>query len=145
MTSLRVPMTRPAEAGFSLLELLVALAILGLVLAIAAPRVAGYLEGAKSRAAEIQLGQILTALDLYRLDNGDYPSGDQGLRALIDAPADAKRWTGPYLGREDGLNDPWGAPYEYARDGDRARVLSKGADRAEGGEGDDADLMRETM
>lgn len=134
---------RAGEAGFTLVELLVVLAILGLIVAIAVPRVIGYLEGSKVKAAHIQLSQIDAALDLYRLDIGDYPTEAQGLKSLVEKPAGAAIWNGPYLSRADGIVDPWGRAYFYKRQaGARAyRLYSLGADGLEGGEGEAADVF----
>lgn len=136
-----------AEAGYTLIELLVVLAILGLLVAIAVPRVVGYLEGSKVKTAEIQLAQIDAALDLYRLDLGDFPSEEQGLKALIERPDGTRVWNGPYLNRADGIIDPWGRPYRYERAADaRAYLLmSFGADGKEGGEGEDVDVEAKAL
>jgi len=131
-----------AEDGYTLLELLVVLAILGLLVALAAPRVMSYFSRSKTSAAQVQIASIETALDLYRLDVGDYPAADQGLKALVDQPTGVDAWHGPYLTRRDGLNDPWGRPYLYApsTNGAQPVVSSLGADGKVGGEGEDADI-----
>ncbi|RJF80811.1 type II secretion system protein GspG [Oleomonas cavernae] len=138
----RATRDRHGEAGFTLVELLVVLAILGLLVAIAVPRVIGYLEGSKVKTAEIQLAQIESALDLYRLDLGDFPSEAQGLKALVEKPDGARIWNGPYLSRADGVIDPWGKAYFYKRTAGSKdyRVYSLGADGTEGGEADAADI-----
>src|SRR5262245_49284881 len=122
------------ERGYSLLELLVVLAILGLIIAIAAPRVIGYFETSKAKTAKIQIANIATALDLYVLGNGVYPSEQQGLRALVERPEGAQGWDGPYLNRADGIIDPWGRPYLYKQPGAHGKfdVSSLGADGKEG-------------
>jgi general secretion pathway protein G len=132
----------PRDAGYSLLELLVVLAILGLLVAIAAPRVIGYLESSKVRTAQIQMAEVATALDIYRLDTGDYPSESQGLHALLTQPGQIEGWHGPYLTRAGGIVDPWGHPYIYKRPEGAAtyQLSSLGADGQEGGEDDDADI-----
>src|SRR5271155_3447103 len=111
--------TRQSESGYTLLELLIVLAILGLIVAFAAPKVIGYLERSKTRAADIEISNISAALDLYQLGTGSYPTADQGLRALIAPPSGVHHWRGPYLNRRDGIIDPWGRPYLYTpRSGD---------------------------
>jgi general secretion pathway protein G len=134
----------PADAGLTLLELLVVITILTL-LAVAVGTVAlNYLGGARADAARLQMSQIETGLDLYRLDTGRYPSTDQGLRALVEPPTDADGWNGPYLRKEEALTDPWGNAFEYAAPGQDGpyELASLGADGAEGGEGDDADIRQ---
>ncbi|MDP3457746.1 MAG: type II secretion system major pseudopilin GspG [Hyphomonas sp.] len=135
---------RRAEAGFSLMELLVALVILALVMGIVAPRVIGYLSRAKSQTAEAQVKNIQGALDLFLIDVGRYPTENEGLKALIEAPAGAAGWAGPYLDEEVMPVDPWGKDYFYSStdDGLRVRVYSLGRDGAEGGTGEDADVGR---
>lgn len=131
-----------AQAGYSLLELLVVLAILALIIGIAAPRVMGYFEASKAKAAKIQIQNLVTVLDLYKMDNNSYPSGVQGLKALVEKPEGAANWNGPYLTRADGIVDPWGRPYIYRVPGTHGAVdvSSLGADGKEGGTGEDADV-----
>jgi general secretion pathway protein G len=132
---------RNNESGFTLLELLVVLAILALLAGLVGPRVLEQLSGAKTDTAQIQIRNIEAALDLYRLDVGRYPSDGEGLRALVEAPADAPHWRGPYLKSADGLVDPWGETYRYRLGQDNAyRIVSLGADKAEGGDGENQDV-----
>lgn len=135
---------RKGSHGFTLIELLVVLAILGLIAAFAVPRVLGYLSGAKTDAAMIQIRNIGAALDLYRLENGSYPSTAEGLKALIEKPQGARRWNGPYLDKAEGIIDPWGRPYRYRfppEHGLEYDLFSLGADDAEGGEGENSDVL----
>ncbi len=133
---------RAGERGYSLLELLVVLAILGLIIAIAAPRVIGYFDASKAKTAQIQISNIAAALDLYYLANGAYPSEQQGLKALVEKPEAIQSWDGPYLNRADGIIDPWGRPYLYKQPGTHGKfdVSTLGADGKEGGEAEDRDL-----
>jgi general secretion pathway protein G len=132
---------RPA-AGFTLIELLVVLVILGLLAAFAAPQVLKYLGRAKTDAAKAQVQNIASILDLYRLEIGSYPDQRDGLEALLEQPADAARWNGPYVKRRDALIDPWGQMYVYRYPGEHGDydLYSLGADQAEGGEGEDQDV-----
>ena len=134
---------RPGDAGYSLLEVLVVLSIIALIAAVVGPRLVGYLGKAKADTARIQMRQIASALELYYLDNGAYPSQQTGLGGLMAKPADAKRWNGPYLKKADGLLDPWGQPYTYklAAGAKSFEIMSLGADAAPGGEGDNADIV----
>jgi len=132
------------EAGFTLVELLVVLVILGLLAALAGPRVIGYLGAARSDTAELQLESFAQALDLYRLDTGAYPSSEDGLEALIEAPAGVSGWNGPYLDRNELPDDPWGNAYVYRSDGGGAfELLSLGSDGRPGGEGEAADVVHQ--
>jgi len=128
--------------GLTLVELLVVLAILGLLAALIVPRAVDYLGRAKSDTAEVQIKRLTTVLDLYRLDVGQYPSDQQGLAALTTMPSDAATWNGPYIKDAEGLLDPWGRPYLYRMPGEHGEfdLWSLGADGAEGGEGDDRDI-----
>ncbi|MCB2053521.1 MAG: type II secretion system major pseudopilin GspG [Geminicoccaceae bacterium] len=131
-----------AADGFTLVEILVVLVILGLLGALVGPRVLGYLSSAKSDTAELQIENLAQALDLYRLDTGRYPSSQDGLAVLVSAPSDAAGWNGPYLDGEAVPLDPWGNPYVY--EGPEAdtsyRLGSLGADGRPGGEGEAADV-----
>lgn len=133
---------RKSQTGMTLLELLVVLAILALVVGIAAPRVLGYLSKAKSDTALLQMRQLVSALNLYRLDIGRYPTEQQGLQALVTQPVGAERWRGPYIDRAEGIKDPWGAVYGYKLPGEHGEVdlLSYGADGQPGGDGEDKDI-----
>lgn len=130
-------------AGYTLIELLVVLIILGLISALVAPRVFGFLGKAKQDTARLQIDRIGGVLDLYRLETGSLPEQDQGLAALVQAPAGVAGWNGPYVKKADSLVDPWGRPFIYRMPGDDGRefeLLSLGADGQPGGEGDDADV-----
>jgi general secretion pathway protein G len=142
-TKRRLRRARVAERGYSLLELLVVLAILGLIIAIAAPRVIGYFDASKAKTAEIQIANISAALDLYYLANSAYPTEQQGLKALVERPEGVDTWDGPYLNRADGIIDPWDRPYQYKQPGAHGKfdVMSYGADGKEGGEGENRDLV----
>jgi general secretion pathway protein G len=133
---------RRCAAGFTLIELLVVLVILGLLAAFAAPQVLNYLGRAKTDAAKAQVQNIASILDLYRLDVGSYPDERDGLDALLEQPADASRWNGPYVKRRDALIDPWGELYVYRYPGEHGAydLYSLGADQSEGGEGEDQDI-----
>ncbi len=130
------------QAGFTLVELLVVLIILGLIAAFAAPQVIKYIGGAKSDSAKIQVERLSGVLDLYRLQVGRYPSDDEGLGALMEQPADAPNWDGPYLKKADALIDPWGRPYLYRFPGEYGDfdLYTLGADGQDGGEGENRDL-----
>ena len=133
---------RSPEAGFTLLELLVVLAIMGLLAAIIAPQVLRYLGSSRSQSAKIQIQNIDTALQLFRLDVGRFPTTGEGLAALVTAPQAVANWNGPYLQKASALNDPWQRPYGYANPGKHgeADVFSLGSDGAEGGDGDARDV-----
>jgi general secretion pathway protein G len=130
------------QRGFTLVELLVVLVILGLIAAFAAPRVMKYLGGAKSDAARIQIERLSAVLDLYRLEVGRYPSTDEGLEALMEQPPDAERWNGPYLKKANALVDPWRRPYLYQSPGEHGDfdLSTLGADGSDGGDGEDQDM-----
>jgi general secretion pathway protein G len=133
---------RSTEAGFTLLELLVVLAILGLLAAIVAPQVLRYLGASRSQAAKVQIENISASLDQFDMDVGRYPSQEEGLDALVQAPPSAANWNGPYLRRPTALVDPWGQKYLYripGRHGD-VDVYSFGSDHAEGGTGEAKDV-----
>jgi len=131
------------SAGFTLLELLVVLAILVLLASIATPQVLKYLGRAKTDTAKIQIENLSAALDYYRLDLGSYPSNEQGLEALVKDVSQAPGWNGPYVKKKEMLIDPWGNPYRYRFPGEHGSfdVYSLGADNAQGGEGEDRDVV----
>lgn len=138
----RTRRNKKGQRGFTLVELLVVLVILGLIAAFAAPQVLKYLGGAKTDSAVIQIDRLSGVLDLYRLDVGRYPTTEEGLEVLIERPADAERWNGPYIKRADSLIDPWGQPYVYRIPGEHGEydIYSLGADGQEGGDGESQDV-----
>ncbi len=127
------------EAGFTLVELLVVLAIIALVGTLVGPRVLGYIGMAKADTASAQIRNIASAVELYYLDTGSYPAADKGLTALTGSDG-APGWNGPYLKDAAGIQDPWGRPYAYETTGAGFRVTSLGRDGKPGGSGEDADL-----
>lgn len=132
-----------ARPGFTLVELLVVLVILGLLAATAAPQALRYLGGARQETARLHLQGLMTAVDLYRLDTGRFPTQEEGLAALVRAPPSATRWRGPYVLRADQLQDPWGRPYRYRVPGESQRpydLYSLGADDRPGGGDEDRDV-----
>ena len=133
---------RHHEAGFTLLELLVVLAILGLLAAIVAPQVLRYLGTSRTQTAKVQIANIDAALDHFKLDVGRYPTPEEGLAGLVKASPGALNWNGPYLSKEAALTDPWGQRYLYAEPGKHGDVdvYSLGSDRAEGGSGEAKDV-----
>jgi general secretion pathway protein G len=104
---------REAEAGYTLMELLVVLAILGLLAAIATPMVLHYLDSAKVSTARTEVSNLSAGLDLYKYDVGRYPTTQEGLPALVSAPEGVDNWNGPYIKKTTKLMDPWGRPYNY--------------------------------
>lgn len=134
------------RSGFTLLELVVVIIVLGLLAGIVAPQIIGRLSEAKSTTARTQIELLSVALDGYRLDNGSYPTTDQGLAALREKPTRAPvpaNWRGPYLRKAVPL-DPWGRPYLYKAPGERNAgafdLESLGRDGKVGGDGEDADV-----
>src|SRR5205809_1684673 len=102
------------DAGYTLLELLVVMGILAVLTAVATPQLMGYFGKAKTQSVQLQIENIGTALELYYMENGSYPSAGVGLRALVEATPEAPRWNGPYLKKAKNLVDPWGRPYQYS-------------------------------
>ncbi|WP_045837597.1 type II secretion system major pseudopilin GspG [Hyphomicrobium sp. 99] len=131
-----------ADAGFTLLELLVVLGIIALLATVVAPQVLHYLGKARTETSKAQISAISTALELYALDNGTFPSQQAGLNALVQAPPRAGNWKGPYLKKAQGLIDPWGRPYQYRFPGPGGgpEVYTLGRDNSAGGTGEDQDV-----
>jgi general secretion pathway protein G len=136
-----------SPAGFTLIELLVVIVIIGLLAGLVAPQVLGRISEAKSETARTQIEMLSVALDNYRLDNGSYPTTEQGLEALRTAPTRepvSRNWRGPYLRKEVPL-DPWDRPYVYKSPGEQNKggfdLLSLGRDGRPGGEDEDADIL----
>src|ERR1700749_3246553 len=129
------------EEGFTLVEMLVVITIIGLIMALVGPRVLNYLGESKTKAARIQLESFTSAIDLYYLDLGRYPSSNEGLAALVQS-TNTPGWNGPYLRGGAVPNDPWGHPYLYKAPGDHApyTIMSLGSDGQEGGIGTASDL-----
>ena len=127
-------------SGFTLVELLVVLAILGMLAALVGPQVLNQLGGAKSKSATIQIRDFEQALELYKLDVGRFPRSGEGLEALVRQPSGAKGWNGPYLKKDELPMDPWGNPYEYRVSGSKVEIISYGADGRAGGSDEDADV-----
>ena len=127
--------------GFTLVELLVVMVIIGLLAALVVPTYIGRERKARSQAARAQIELLSTALDTFRLDVGRYPTTDEGLDALVAKPSGTDRWDGPYLKKVVPL-DPWVKPYIYKSPGDHGAfdLLSYGADGVPGGEGDNRDV-----
>ena len=129
--------------GFTLVELLVVLAILGLLVGLVGPQVMKALGSSKTKTARIQIENLAGVLDIYRLDVGRYPTTSEGLQALVEKPSGADNWNGPYLKKSKVPDDPWGYPYQYRSPGEHGAfdLWSLGADNREGGEGEDQDIL----
>jgi len=133
--------TRKHQRGFSLIELLIVMIILGLLASLVGPRLFGHVDDARVSTAKSQIELLGTALDSYRLDIGRYPTTEQGLDALRREPSGVRNWNGPYLNR-DIPKDPWGNEYQYKSPGDHGEydLWSYGADGEPGGEGENAEV-----
>lgn len=130
------------EEGYTLSEMLVVLAILAMLMAVVTPQILGYLDRAKSRAAALQIQGLSTVLDLYYFDVGNYPTTEQGLQVLLEAPEGATIWIGPYVQQSGQLLDPWGQEFRYQGPGAHGPydLYSYGGDNEEGGNGVDQDV-----
>lgn len=138
----RAGSAKRTQRGFTLVEILVVITIIGLIMGLVGPRVLNYLTESKAKAAKIQIESLSTALDLYFLDNGRYPSTSEGLRALVQRSGTAAAWNGPYLKGGQVPLDPWGNAYAYRSPGQHGTydIVSFGADGQEGGSGPAADV-----
>lgn len=133
---------RDKRGGFTLVELLVVLVILSLIMGLVGPRVLAYLSDARSKSARLQIESLASALDLFYLDTGRYPTTSEGLGALVAKVPNVDRWNGPYLNQTTLPVDPWGNSYEYRSPGETGpyEIVSLGADGRKGGTGDDEDI-----
>src|SRR5262245_42657329 len=138
----RRALARRAEHGYTLVEILVVITIIGLIVALVGPRVLNYLGESKVKTAKIQIQSFASALDLFYLDAGRYPSSAEGLAALVQPSGGIAAWNGPYLKGGAVPTDPWGKPYVYKSPGEHGAydVISYGADGREGGTGTAADI-----
>lgn len=129
------------QRGFTLLELLVVMVIIGLLAGYVGPKYFAQIGKSEVKAARAQIDALEKALDQYRLDVGHYPSSESGLAALMKRPPAENRWQGPYL-RKEVPADPWGQPYQYAQPGEHGEfdLFSLGKDGKPGGEGEAADI-----
>ncbi|MES9942452.1 MAG: type II secretion system major pseudopilin GspG [Candidatus Thiodiazotropha sp. 6PLUC2] len=133
---------RASQRGFTLIELLVVMAILAMLAGLVGPRVMSALGESKSKTARVQLEELSAALDIYRLDTGNYPRSEQGLIALVQRVDGLENWNGPYLKKPRLPKDPWGADYLYRYPGEHSDfdLYSLGSDGVEGGEGEARDI-----
>lgn len=134
---------RRGEEGFTLVEMLVVITIIGMIMALVGPRVLNYLSESRVKAAKIQIQSFSSALDLFYLDAGRFPTSSEGLGALAHAVSGVASWNGPYLKGGNVPNDPWGNPYVYKQPAERAsyEIRSLGSDGQEGGTGTSTDLV----
>ena len=132
------------NAGFTLIELLVVLVILTLLAGLVGPRVMNQLGGAMSKTAALQIADLEKSLELFKLDVGRYPATAEGLDALLNRPASANGWNGPYI-KGNVPNDPWGKPYVFSSPASNGGVdiMTLGADGAAGGTGENADIRNQ--
>lgn len=142
LSTRRTTVRSTAQRGFTLLELLVVLVVLGLLAGIVAPKYFSQLGRSEAKVARAQIEGLGKALDLYRLEVGHYPSSEQGLQALVSSPGSEPRWSGPYL-QKNVPQDPWGRAYIYRQPGENGGeydLLSMGKDGQPGGEGENAEI-----
>ena len=128
------------QSGFTMIELLVVMVILGLLAALVAPNIFGVASKARVKTAKLQIANLATALDALALDTGRYPSGQEGLRSLLEGPSGMEMWDGPYLKKLP--KDPWNHEYVYrgGQSSGQYEILCYGADGSPGGEGENADI-----
>ncbi|HPG62619.1 MAG TPA: type II secretion system major pseudopilin GspG [Casimicrobium sp.] len=132
------------QSGFTLMELLAVIVIIGVLAATIGSRFIGQGEAARAGAAKTEMGQLVQALDLFKLEIGRYPAAGEGLEGLIKNPGNVPNWNGPYF-RKENIKDPWGNDYKYSSPGPNNapfEIKSLGADGREGGEGPNADITK---
>lgn len=141
VTNRNLVKAKQAARGFTMMELLIVLVILGLLAALVGPTLFQRINPAKQSVARTQIENFMTALDSYFVDTGSFPTTQQGLAALRAKPEGAAKWGGPYLKKEI-PHDPWGNPFQYTAPGRSGgyEIVSFGADGKEGGEGDAQDV-----
>lgn len=130
------------QRGFTLIELLVVLVILGLLAGVAGPRIIGYLGGARSDTARLQIEEFGGSLDLFKLETGRYPTSQEGLQSLVQQPPGLAGWNGPYLKKKTLPKDPWNNDYRYVSPGQHGPydISSLGADNKDGGDAENKDI-----
>lgn len=133
---------RKRQQGFTLIEILIVVIIIGVLASLVGPKLFGKVGGAKQKAAKAQIELLGTALDVFRLDVGRYPTTEEGLKTLREKPSGGDSWEGPYLPKEIPV-DPWGRAYVYKFPGEQGEyeIVSFGLDGAEGGEGENQDVV----
>ena len=135
---------RALQRGFTLVEILVVITIIGLIMSLVGTRVLNYLSDSKVKAAKIQIQSFTSALELFYLDAGRYPSSSEGLTALVKSTGGLSAWNGPYLKEGNVPTDPWNRPFVYrspsTRQGHDYDLYSLGADGREGGTGENEDI-----
>jgi general secretion pathway protein G len=136
------PILKASTAGFTLVEMLVVLVIIGMVMGLVGPRVLSYLSNAKEKTAHIQIASFANSLDMMYADVGRYPNSREGLSALVQRPPGLDSWHGPYLKGSEVPTDPWGNPYVYRSPGSHGAydIASYGSDGREGGDDAAADI-----
>jgi len=139
--------SRVSEAGFTLVEMLVVITIIGLIMGLIGPRVLNYLSESKVKAAKIQIQSFAGALDLFYLEAGRFPTTAEGLGALVHRTPGVATWNGPYLKGGNVPNDPWNNPYVYRAPGEHGPydIISYGSDGQEGGSGVAADIALDSV
>ncbi len=143
ISSRRVRIFRQSAEGFTLIEIIIVIVIIGLIMAAAGNRIFGKAEQAKAGLAKSHIAEIAAQLDLYKLETGRYPSSAEGLKALVQAPSGVANWNGPYVKNADAIKDTWNNEMIYRSPGSDNRgfeIISLGADGKEGGEGANKDI-----
>ncbi|GAA6150602.1 type II secretion system major pseudopilin GspG [Pseudoteredinibacter isoporae] len=142
METVKKTMKSNKAQGMTLIELLVVLAILAMIAGLVGPAILDQLDGAKHKTAGIQIKDLESGLEIYKLEVGRFPSSEEGLQALVSKPSNAKGWNGPYLKGKEVPQDPWGRDFVYKYPGANGgmEIISYGEDGQPGGEGDSSDI-----